>query len=73
LRIKSPFCPGSPWYETALVYAGLGKKDDAFAWLEQALQVRDKGMTYLLVDPCLDPLHNDARFAPLVQRVGFPN
>src|SRR5262249_31736352 len=59
-------------YEMALVYAGLGKNDDAFAWLDQTLQVRDKGMTFLLVDPCLDPLRSDPRFAALVQRVGFP-
>ena len=46
--------------------------DKAFEWLESAFQVRDKGLTYIKVDPCLDPLRSDVRFAPLVHRVGIP-
>jgi hypothetical protein len=30
-------------YEIALVNPGLGEKDEAFAWLEKAYGVRDKG------------------------------
>jgi TolB-like protein/Tfp pilus assembly protein PilF len=60
-------------YEIALVYAGLGDKDSAFQWLERAYQARDKGLTYLKADPCLDPLRSDPRFATLIKRVGFPN
>jgi TolB-like protein/Tfp pilus assembly protein PilF len=59
-------------YEIALVYAGLHENDKAFEWLEKAYQVRDKGLTYLKADPCLDPLRDDPRFHPLLQRVGFP-
>jgi tetratricopeptide (TPR) repeat protein len=60
-------------YEIALIYAGLQENDKAFEWLESAYQVRDKGLTYLKIDPCLDPLRSDQRFAPLVQRVGIPS
>jgi len=60
-------------YEIALIYAGLQENDKAFEWLESAFQVRDKGLTYLKIDPCLDPLRSDQRFAPLVQRVGIPS
>jgi TolB-like protein/Tfp pilus assembly protein PilF len=60
-------------YEIALVYAGLGDKDSAFQWLDRAYQARDKGITYLIADPCLDPLRSDPRFAALIKRVGFPN
>ena len=60
-------------YEIALVYAGLGEKDEAFAWLEKAFVVRDKGLTYLKIDPCLDPLRSDSRFQDLVRRVGLPS
>jgi TolB-like protein len=59
-------------YEIALVYAGLGEKDEAFAWLEKAVAARDKGLTYLKIDPCLDPLRSDSRFQDLVRRVGLP-
>ena len=57
-------------YEIALVYAGLGEKDEAFAWLEKSFAARDKGLTYLKIDPCLDPLRSDSRFQDLVRRVG---
>jgi TolB-like protein/thioredoxin-like negative regulator of GroEL len=59
-------------YEIALVYAGLGEKEEAFAWLEKAFVARDKGLTYLKIDPCLDPLRSDSRFQDLVRRVGLP-
>ena len=59
-------------YGIALVYAGLGEKDQAFAWLEKAYQVRDKGITCLKIDQCLDPLRSDPRFQDLVRRVGLP-
>lgn len=59
-------------YEIALIYAALKDHDQAFEWLERAYQVRDKGLTYLMVDPCLDPLRSDPRFHPLLQRIGFP-
>jgi TolB-like protein len=60
-------------YEIALVYAGLGEKDEAFAWLEKSFVARDKGLTYLKIDPCLDPLRSDPRFQDLVKRVGLPS
>lgn len=58
-------------YEIALVYAGLGEKDQAFDWLEAAYRAHDVGLVYLKVDPCLDPLRSDPRFADLLQRVGL--
>jgi tetratricopeptide (TPR) repeat protein len=59
-------------YEIALVYAGLDEKDEAFAWLEKSLAAHDKGLTYLKIDPCVDPLRSDLRFDGLVRRVGLP-
>jgi tetratricopeptide (TPR) repeat protein len=58
-------------YEIALVYAGLGKKQDAFKWLEESYNAHDVGLVYLKVDPCLDPLRSDPRFDDLVRRVGL--
>jgi len=59
-------------YEIALVYAGLGKKDEAFNWLEKSYTARDKGLTYLKIDPCIEPLRSDPRFHSLLRRVGLP-
>jgi TolB-like protein len=59
-------------YEIALIYSGLGDKDQAFAWLEKSATAHDKGMTYLKIDPCLDPLRSDFRLRQLMERVGLP-
>jgi hypothetical protein len=58
-------------YEIALVYAGLGKKKEAFKWLEESYEARDVGLLYLKVDPLLDPLRTDPHFDDLVRRVGL--
>lgn len=58
-------------YEIALVYAGLGDKNRAFKWLDAAYQAHDVGLVYLKVDPCLNPLRSDPRFAVLLQREGL--
>jgi tetratricopeptide (TPR) repeat protein len=58
-------------YEIALVYAGLGRKKEAFKWLEESYSARDVGLLYLKVDPPLDPLRSDPRFDDLVRRVGL--
>jgi hypothetical protein len=58
-------------YDVAVGYAGLNDNDSALYWLEKAYQQRDTGMTFLKVDPCLDPLRSDVRFRDLVRRVGL--
>jgi tetratricopeptide (TPR) repeat protein len=58
-------------YEIALVYAGLGKKNEAFTWLEASYKAHSEGLTNLKIDPCLDPLRSDPRFNDLVRRVGL--
>lgn len=60
-------------YEIALVYTGLGEKQQAFTWLEGAAAAHDVGLLYLKVDPCLDPLRSDPRFDELLRRVGLAN
>ena len=60
-----------PAYGFGVAYAGLGEKDQAFQWLERSLQDRAWDITYLKVDPLMDNLHADPRFADLVKRVGL--
>ena len=59
-------------YNIAVIYAGLGEKDEAFVWLNRAYQERSYLLTYLTVDERLDKLHSDPRFYELVRRVGLP-
>jgi serine/threonine protein kinase/Tfp pilus assembly protein PilF len=61
----------SPWHNLAVFYAALGEKDRALAELNQAYENRDNFILHLKVDPRLDPLRDDPRFADLLRRVGF--
>jgi tetratricopeptide (TPR) repeat protein len=55
----------------ATVYAALGDRDRAFAWLDQARQSYDPVITRIKVDPRFDKLRSDARFAKLLATVGL--
>ncbi len=57
-------------YDIALIYVGLGEKEQAFAWLEKAYH--ERSMEFLKVDPQLDPLRSDPRFVELLRRTGLP-
>ena len=61
--------PSTP-FDMAEIYAQLGEKDRAFAWLERAYEERSFLMMYLKVAPKLDPLRSDPRFEDLLRRVG---
>lgn len=59
-------------YRYAQIYAQLGGKDRAFAALDRASEFRDSRLISLRVDPYLDPLRSDPRYAMLVKKIGFP-
>jgi adenylate cyclase len=61
-----------PSWGIATIYIGLDNKDEAFAWLEKALEDRVSQLVYFQTDPLLDPLRHDPRFELLVQRMDFP-
>ncbi len=60
-----------PAYFIAAIYGELSEKDQAFAWLQRAYDERDPQITYLLLDPFIDPLRSDARFTAMVRKIGF--
>jgi serine/threonine-protein kinase len=53
------------------VHASLGDIDEAYRWLEIAVQEKASGLSLLRVHPRLDPIRTDARYWPLVRRVGL--
>jgi eukaryotic-like serine/threonine-protein kinase len=61
----------SPYF-FARVYTGLKEKEQAFAWLEKAYEARDEALTWLKVDPVMESLRSDPRFADLLRRIGLP-
>ena len=56
--------------EIALIYVGLGQKDQAMVWLEKAYEGRFDPV--ILTWPAFDPLRSDPRFHDLVRRIGLP-
>jgi TolB-like protein/Tfp pilus assembly protein PilF len=56
----------------ALAYVGLGQREQAFRWLDQAVEERDGTLTFLIFDPLLDPLRSDPRFSRVLSRMGLP-
>ncbi len=60
-----------PAYSLALVCTGLGKVDEAFAWLDKAYEERSSSLPFLKVNPRLTSLHSDPRFGKLMRRVGL--
>ena len=60
-------------YLRTLLYLSLNNKDEALRWLEQDFEERDgSNISWIKVDPLLDPLHGDPRFEALVQKVVAP-
>src|SRR6266853_5629478 len=55
----------------AFVYSGLGKIDDAFHWLEKAVDERDGLLIYLKVGSAFDGVRSDRRFSEVLARVGL--
>lgn len=62
-----------PPYFSATIYAELGQRDEAFAWLQKAFQGRDSYLTWLKVDAAIDPLRGDVRLQQLLRRIGLTN
>ena len=59
-------------YQKALIYAGLGKTDEALKLLEQAFSERSLQPTSLRFDPRLNALRDDPRFSEFMRRTGVP-
>jgi TolB-like protein/DNA-binding winged helix-turn-helix (wHTH) protein/Tfp pilus assembly protein PilF len=56
-------------YDIAVIYAGLGETDQAFRWLDKAIDQRPFWLCWLKLDPRLDWLRRDERFRGLLERI----
>jgi hypothetical protein len=52
-------------------YSLLGDSDNAFVWLNKAYDPH-AGLIYIKVEPKLDRLRSDPRYADLLRRMGLP-
>ncbi len=56
-------------YTVAAIYAGLGDREQAFKWLETAVETRDIWLMNLKVDPVFAKLRNERRFTDILARI----
>ena len=59
-------------YLVAMIYAGLGDNDTAFAQLNKAIEEHSASIVFLKVDPFLTNLHSDPRFTAMLAKLNFP-
>lgn len=59
-------------YDVGVVLAQLGRKDEAFRWLDRSVTEHEEQVTSLQSDPFLTALRTDPRFKLLLRRMGLP-
>src|SRR3984885_6747356 len=71
--LKNQKGPQNPFF-LSIAYGNLGRKDQAFVWLEKAYEQRVQipEMINMPVDPAFDCLRSDPRFDAFLRRVGLP-
>ena len=55
----------------AWMNAALGRRDEAFRWLNRAMDERSVGIVFIRVMPELDNIRSDPRFAAALHRAGI--
>lgn len=58
-------------YNFAIIYTGLGDKDQALQWLGQCIDQRTRLVYRLKARPMFDPLRSDPRYATLLKRMNL--
>ncbi len=58
-------------YQYAQIHAQRGESDEAMHWLEVGRRVRDPGVNQSGIDPLLDPVRKDPRFADFLRELGL--
>jgi len=55
----------------AWIHLGLGEVDEAFVWMERAIEGRDQMMTPIKTYPFFDPLRSDPRYVTLLVKMNL--
>ncbi|HUR37176.1 MAG TPA: protein kinase [Terriglobales bacterium] len=58
-------------WSVAIVYARMGEKENAFEWLNRAVDEKNRAVVLTKADPQADPLRSDPRFAEILKRIGL--
>ena len=58
-------------YHVAVIHVALGEIDQAFDWLSRACDVQSEALIWFALDPMLDALRPDPRFAAIMSRIGL--
>jgi tetratricopeptide (TPR) repeat protein len=69
---QKPIKGESDKFFIAAIYAGMGDRDEAFAWLEKSFKEHNTAMTNLRIDPFFESLSDDPRFKDIIRRMGLP-
>ena len=56
----------------AMICVGLDEKEQAFAWLRQAVDARNEGLFFVIRDPRFASLRSDPRYKDLLRRMNLP-
>ena len=57
-------------YNIAYVYAYRGEADQAFEWLDKAIEYGDPGLADIVTENLFDKIHADPRWLPFLRKVG---
>ncbi len=56
----------------ALIYIGLGNKEEALNWLEKEVAGRSEVASSFAINPELDDVRSEPRFKDLLKRMNLP-
>ncbi len=70
-ELKTQATQGANVIRIAMIYAGLGDKEQTFEWLERAYEQRYLGLVFLPTEPMFDSVRKDARFARLLDKMNM--
>ena len=60
-----------PAYNFAVIYNGLGDREQALKYLEKSFQEREVQITFIKIDTRWNEIRDDVHFQSLMQRLGF--